>query len=209
MSNPGDPPGYYGLGWNVSTDAQGRTRINHSGAFNSGAATVVSMIPSEDVGIVVLSNSFPIGVPEALAAGFFDLLFEGAITRDWVALYGQFYDAFWKGIIDKYPVYPPLTVPPVPARPLAFYVGTYANDLYGTVEVVPAGRGLAVHLGPKRVSYPLTHYNGDTFTFPPVGENAYTASGAHFAFRPKGPAVAVTIDYYNFEGHGTLSRVGR
>ena len=209
VSSPGNPPGYYGLGWNVSTDAQGRTRINHSGAFNSGAATVVSMIPSEDVGIVVLSNSFPIGVPEALAAGFFDLLFQGAISRDWVALYGQFYARLLERYHRQVPRLPALTVPPVPARALAFYVGTYGNDLYGTVEVVPAGRGLAVRLGPKRVTYPLTHYNGDTFIFSPVGENAYVPSGAHFAFRPKGPATAVTIDYYNFEGHGTLSRVGR
>jgi CubicO group peptidase (beta-lactamase class C family) len=210
LTNPGGAsPSYYGLGWNVSTDAQGRMRINHSGAFNSGAATVVTMYPTEDVGIVVLSNSFPIGVPEALAAGFFDLLFEGGITRDWVSLYGQFYAGFWQDIIDKYPVYPPLTVPPVPARPLASYVGTYANDLNGAIEVVPSGRGLAIRLGPKQVTYPLTHYTGDIFIFPVVGENAYVPSGAHFAFHPKGPATAVTIDYYNFEGHGTLSRVGR
>jgi hypothetical protein len=209
VSNPGNPPGYYGLGWNVSTDAHGRTRINHSGAFNSGAATVVSFVPSEDVGIVVLTNSFPIGVPEALAAGFFDLVFEGAITRDWVALYGQVYDEFWKGIIDEYPVYPPPPVPPVPARPLAFYAGTYANDLNGSVEVVPAGRGLALRLGPNKVTYPLTHYDGDTFLFLPVAENAYTASGARFAFGPRGPATRVTIDYYNFDGQGTLTRVGQ
>jgi hypothetical protein len=207
--SPGDPPGYYGLGWNVSTDAKGRTRINHSGAFNSGAATVISMIPSEDVGIVVLTNSFPIGAPEAVAASFFDLVFEGAITRDWVALYGQVFDDFWKAIIDRYPVYPPPPFPPVPARPLAFYAGTYANDLYGCVEVVPAGRGLDLRLGPKRVTYPLRHYDSDTFTFLPVAENAYTVSGAHFAFGRRGPATGVTIDYYNLEGQGTLTRVGR
>jgi hypothetical protein len=209
VNNPGNPPGYYGLGWNVSTDAQGRTRINHSGAFNSGAATVVSFVPSEDVGIVVLTNSFPIGVPEAIAAGFFDLLFQGEIQRDWVALYGQVYADFWKNIIDKYPVYPPLPGPPAPARPLALYAGTYANELYGAVEVVPAGRGLAVKLGPRKVTYPLTHYNGDTFLFLPVAENAFTASGDRFTFGRGGPVTGVTIDYYNFEGKGTLTRVGR
>src|SRR5262249_3798335 len=140
---------------------------------------------------------------------FFDLVFEGAITRDWVALYGQVFDDFWKSIIDRYPVYPPPPVSPVPARPLAFYAGTYANDLHGCVEVVRAGRGLALRLGPKRVTYPLTHYDGDTFTFLPVAENAYTVSGAHFAFGRRGPATEVTIDYYNFEGQGTLTRVGR
>ena len=169
---------------------------------------MITFYPTEDVGIVVLSNAFPIGLPEALAAGFFDLLFEGTVTRDWVALYGQFYADFWQGIVDQYPVYPP-PAHPAPARPLASYTGTYANALYGSVEVVRAGRGLAVRLGPNRVTYPLTHHDGDTFTFPPVGENAYTASGAHFAFGTRGPARGVTIDYYNTEGRGTLTRAGR
>jgi uncharacterized protein DUF3471 len=161
------------------------------------------------VGIVVLTNSSPIGFPEAIAGGFFDLVFMGMLTRDWVAVAEQALANLLKPVLDKYPVYPPPPVPPVPARPLAFYAGTYANDLYGSVEVVPAGRGLALRLGPKRVTYPLTHYNGDTFTFLPVAENAYTASGARFAFGTRGPARGVTIDYYNPEGQGTLTRVGR
>ncbi len=72
-----DTGGQYGLGWNVSTDAEGRLRLNHSGAFNSGAATVITYYPTEDVGIVVLSNSYPISLPEAIADGFFDLLYKG------------------------------------------------------------------------------------------------------------------------------------
>lgn len=31
-------PSFYGLGWNVSYDEQGRLRLNHSGAFALGAA---------------------------------------------------------------------------------------------------------------------------------------------------------------------------
>jgi hypothetical protein len=208
VNNPGNPPGYYGLGWNVGTDTSGRLRLNHSGAFNVGAATVISFYPSQDVGIVVLSNSFPIGVPEALSAGFYDLLFHGNITNDWVALYGQFYAGFWKSIRDLYPVYPPPPVPAVLARPLALYTGTYANDLYGGVEVVPSGRGLAIRLGPRQVTYQLGHYNGDLFTFLPVGENAFATSGARFKFGRQGPASTLTIDYYNAEGLGTLSRFG-
>jgi CubicO group peptidase (beta-lactamase class C family) len=34
-------PSFYGLGWNVSYDEQGRLRLNHSGAFALGAATHV------------------------------------------------------------------------------------------------------------------------------------------------------------------------
>ena len=75
----------------------------------------VIYLPTEDVGIVVLSNAFPIGLPEVLAAGFFDPPFEGTVTRDRAALYGQFYADFWQEIVDQYPVYPPPAYP-APAR---------------------------------------------------------------------------------------------
>src|SRR5467141_4762926 len=35
-------PTFYGLGWNVSYDPEGRLRLNHSGAFGLGAATYVN-----------------------------------------------------------------------------------------------------------------------------------------------------------------------
>ena len=41
-----------------------------SGAFTLGAATTFHVIPSANVGIVVLTNAAPIGVPELLAAEF-------------------------------------------------------------------------------------------------------------------------------------------
>ena len=47
--------------------------LNHSGAFDLGAATVVVLVPSEKLGIVVLTNGAPIGVPEAVSADFLDL----------------------------------------------------------------------------------------------------------------------------------------
>jgi CubicO group peptidase (beta-lactamase class C family) len=201
--------GFYGLGWNVATDQAGRTRLNHSGAFNSGAATTITYYPTEDVGIVVLTNGFPIGLPEAIAEGFFDLLYKGSVERDYVGIFGEYFAGFWDEIAAQYPTYPPPPVPARPARPLSFYLGTYSSSLYGNVEVVRAGRGLAVRLGPKRVTYPLTHYSGDLFLFTPVGENAYVPSGASFGFAGRGAARSVTIDYYNTEGQGTLTRAGR
>src|SRR5213595_2908555 len=46
-------PTFYGLGWNVSYDQQGRLRLNHSGAFGLGAATYVNLVPGDQLGIVV------------------------------------------------------------------------------------------------------------------------------------------------------------
>ena len=52
-------PSFYGLGWNVSYDQQGRLRLNHSGGFDLGAAAYVNLIPAEQLGIVVLTNGHP------------------------------------------------------------------------------------------------------------------------------------------------------
>src|SRR5205823_3508902 len=51
-------PSFYGLGWNVSYDQEGRLRLNHSGAFALGAATHVNLVPDEQLGIVVLTNAY-------------------------------------------------------------------------------------------------------------------------------------------------------
>ena len=68
-------PSFYGLGWNVSYDQQGRLRLNHSGAFALGAATHVNLAPSEQLGVVVLTNAYPIGLAEALGTTFLDIAF--------------------------------------------------------------------------------------------------------------------------------------
>jgi CubicO group peptidase (beta-lactamase class C family) len=39
-------PGFYGLGWNVRYDSEGRLELSHSGAFALGAATSVMLVPS-------------------------------------------------------------------------------------------------------------------------------------------------------------------
>ena len=43
-----------------------------------GARTLVTLYPDAKLGIVVLTNAFPTGVPEGLADSFFDLVFDGA-----------------------------------------------------------------------------------------------------------------------------------
>src|SRR5262245_20675173 len=48
-------PTFYGLGWNVGYDQQGRLRLNHSGAFDLGAATYVNLVASKQLGVVVLT----------------------------------------------------------------------------------------------------------------------------------------------------------
>ncbi len=56
---------FYGLGWNVGKTEDGKLQLGHSGAFLLGTSTAVYMIPEEHIGVVVLVNGTPTGVPES------------------------------------------------------------------------------------------------------------------------------------------------
>src|SRR5438045_8840361 len=52
-------PTFYGLGWNVGYDSEGRLCLNHSGASGLGAATYVNLQPAHQLGIGVPTNANP------------------------------------------------------------------------------------------------------------------------------------------------------
>ena len=88
--SPTGLPSFYG--WlNVSYDVRGRLRLNHSGAFALGAATHVNLVPGEQLGIVVLTNAYPIGLAEGLGFMFMDTALYGKPTRDWLALFKKIF----------------------------------------------------------------------------------------------------------------------
>ena len=198
---------FYGLGWNVSYDTHGRVRLSHSGAFNLGTSTNVTLIPGEDLGIVILTNGEPIGVPEAIANSFLDIVQDGGQTVDWPGLFGRIFQS----IRDAEAADFAYTTPPADARPpraLAGYTGTFENDYYGPVTVTEGSGGLSLAIGPQAAPtvYVLTPYDADTFTFVPVGENAVPIAGAAFQRGPGGAVSGVVLDYYDQRGLGTFHR---
>ena len=200
-----DRPGFYGYGFNVGVSASGRTQFGHSGAFYLGAATCFYLVPSAEVGIVVLSNAQPIGAVEAVALAFTDLVQFGAVTRDWLAFLTPAFAHMSAPAGTLAGAEPPAA--PEPAAPEAAYVGTFANDYFGPAEVAAAGTGLVLTLGPARVAFPLEHWTGDTFAMTPRGENAPDGSRSAVTFvRDGGRAVAMTIDLLDEDGLGTFRR---
>jgi CubicO group peptidase (beta-lactamase class C family) len=126
-------PTFYGLGWNVSYDEQGRLRLNHSGAFDLGAAAYVNLVPAEQLGIVVLTNGYPMGIPEALGTTFSDIALHGKPTQDWFPLYKQVYsDPATTGTVLGFNYSKP-PASPAPALKNGAYVGNYANDFFGDI----------------------------------------------------------------------------
>jgi hypothetical protein len=200
-------PNWYGLGMNVSYDEQGRLHLGHSGAFALGNATCIAMVPSEQLGIIVLTNTYPVGVAEAMTLTFMDDALNGKQTQDWVAMLKKVFANPATLGLDKMFDYTKAPDVVAPAAPLAAYLGTYTNDLYGDAYVVQDREGLSILLGPVRTKYALKHYSRDTFTYLPPGENSAGASGVTFTLGPDGSAQSLLVENLNEQGQGSFSRV--
>lgn len=194
------PAAYYGYGFNVGTTAAGRASYSHSGAFGVGASTNFVAVPSTGLAIVALTNGYPIGIPETLTAQFFDIVQFGSIQRDWATLYGRGLAPLLVPEGSLVGVTPPPE--PLPARALSSYTGTYRNDYFGPLQVVSQGDTLALAIGPKPMTLPLTHWDGDVFTFTLRNENANPGTLSKATFSSN----SVTLEYYDENRLGTFVR---
>ncbi|MDX2543765.1 serine hydrolase [Streptomyces sp. WI04-05B] len=202
---PAGRTGFYGLGWNVGYDDEGRLKLGHSGAFAMGAATNVTLLPLENLGIVVLTNGEPIGVPEAIATTFLDTAETGGPTVDWLTFLGPIIKQAAAGERSETDYSKP-PGRPASARANGAYTGTYANDFYGPMSVSAKGDGLVMQLGPKKQKFALRHYDGDTFSYATTGENAVGLSGVTFTVGADGRAGKVRVENLDTSGLGTFTR---
>jgi CubicO group peptidase (beta-lactamase class C family) len=201
-------PTFYGLGWNLEYGRHG-TSWGHAGAFSTGARTVVTLYPDSGLGIVVLCNAFPTGVPEAIADSFFDLVFDGTVSRDWVAGWdGAYAGLFGPAIAAARAAYAAPPEPATPALPDAAYLGTYASAYAGDAVVAAEAGGLVLKLGPGgKTVFPLRHFDRDLFLYGADPELPDLPSALSFAVGPDGRAGALTAESLDSNGLGTFVRV--
>jgi CubicO group peptidase (beta-lactamase class C family) len=169
--------GYYGLGWNVGQDDEGELTLSHSGAFDLGTGTAIYLLPGRQLGIVVLTNGTPVGLPEAVSLSFLDFFRYGNAKRDYLALFRPLFDDLIKETQDSSPDYSKLPPPsnPAPGSGLSAYAGTYVSPYYGTLLIEIKGNQLSLRLPPRDAYYELTHWDGDTFTYYFASENTGVA----------------------------------
>jgi CubicO group peptidase (beta-lactamase class C family) len=197
---------FYGLGWNVGKTEDGKLQLGHSGAFLLGTSTAVYMIPEEHIGIVVLVNGTPTGVPESVCLTFLDYFHDGEQKRDYMSLLRPIFDGMMKESQDVGPDYATLEAPtkPVAAKDLASYSGTYVSTLYGALKIEVKGNRLVLRLPPREAYYELTHWDGDTFTYYFASENAGIARrGVKFLDGGK----RVLIENLAIENDGIFTKV--
>lgn len=199
-------PGFYGLGWNVGYDEQGRLRLSHSGAFALGAATTVYLVPSEELGIVILTNSSPIGVPEGLANTFLDLLLHGKQTQDWLSIFKGLFAQMLKAELGEAADYSKPPAQPAPALADEAYAGTYTNDFFGDIAIIEKDGGLLIQQGPNKMTFPMKHWDRDTFIYQTEGESAIGLSGVTFTIGSNDKATSVLVENLNISGEGAFTR---
>ena len=150
----------YGLGW-VLMDFHGRRVIGHGGGYD-GMISRVAMVPEENLGIVVLSNSMT-GLPTALTYRILDA-FLGDELRDWsaTALVAQNQRRKRNKVrVDRAEL--ERVEGTRPSLGLERYAGLYGSEMYGQV-VVTNDDGLQLRFLPNPdLAGTLRHLHYDTF----------------------------------------------
>jgi CubicO group peptidase (beta-lactamase class C family) len=175
----------YGSGWALS-DYHGRKLIAHGGGYD-GMYSQVMLVPQEQLGVVVLTNSMT-GYPSAATYELIDLALE-LPHRDWsgenLELFRKSRQAF-RDRIDK--AIQPVAKNTKPSHPMTDYQGVFECPMYGQVKVDAAGDQLKIaFLRTPGLTGTLQHLHYDTFVIHWDQQYAWFDEGtAHFVCNANG-----------------------
>lgn len=121
----------YGYGWFI-TEHRGRRMVTHGGNID-GMAALVSFLPDDGVGVVILTNMNQSDITIPLTANLYDRLL-GIAPKDYSAEYLAAAEAYAaQSAAGRTP--PPAAEATRPSLPLAAYVGTYDHPMLGPATV--------------------------------------------------------------------------
>ena len=173
----------YGLAW-VATAYRGHNLVWHNGGID-GFYALLSMLPDDHMGVVILTN-LPNGqTPEVLAYNVYDRLL-GLDPMPW---FDRFKDLEAKG--KKQEEEAKKNKPTDrktgthPSHSLADYAGEYQNPGYGSIKVAVKGDALELSLN-KLGPYPLEHYHYDVFQVPEESDSVAAGEKFQFEMNKKG-----------------------
>ncbi|MDA1229522.1 MAG: serine hydrolase [Planctomycetota bacterium] len=165
----------YGLGWSLS-EYKGRKTVSHGGGYD-GMYSQVLLIPEENLGVVVLTNSMT-GISSALATAIVDEFLGGEKTdRLTQGLKSDSTDraAFYQRIKNATT---PRAEGTQPSRDKQANAGTYRCPLYGDATVGLEDDKLVLRLLPNpELVADLTHLHYDTWVIRWRQEFAWFAEG--------------------------------
>lgn len=161
-SNPTRHFSLYGLGWAIG-DYQGRKVMSHGGGLD-GMISRTALMPEENLGLVILTNSES-ALPPALANQVFDLMLGVAGKRDWCGEALLQARVAEKTIADAHAKILAARVPNAkPSLPLSGYAGTYRCPTYGDVAIAVENGALVLRMVPTpTLVADLEPWHYDTF----------------------------------------------
>ena len=189
-------PSFYGIGWNVGIGDDG-LQLGHSGAFAMGVRTEVSVRLGSGVGLAVLANASPTGLPEAIRYAFWELVHGNEPDRD---TFQMLQDLVASQITPPNQSYTPVHQDQDMSFNMSLYASTYHNDYWGNVPVTyeetqDSSRLLVLHLGTHAFS--LIHLTDHVFAFETVGENKVGESQVIFGVDAENKVRSMEIDFLN------------
>lgn len=167
----------YGLTW-VVTAYRGHNLVWHNGGID-GFYALLSMLPNDHMGVVILTNMPGQPAPEILAYNVYDRLL-GLDQVPWLTRFKdleakqkkQEEESKKNKVSDK-------KAGTHPSHDLKDYVGNFENPGYGLIKIAQKGDAFELTLN-KLGPYPLVHNHYDVFQIP---EDADTpAAGELFQF---------------------------
>lgn len=151
----------YGLGWGLG-DYHGRMRVSHTGGYD-GMLTSISLIPDENLGVVVLTNGTK---SPFMAATYYALdKFLGVDNiKDWSAYLLQRKNESIKNdkrISDRINARVLNTKPIIQAKD---FVGNYTSQVYGKISISEVDDVLKLEFSHSpQLSATLTHWHYDVW----------------------------------------------
>ena len=186
----------YGLGWQLCA-YRGVMMAHHGGAYD-GMVSHTAILPDQQAGVVVLTNSTT-GLADALVYKVLDA-YLGSDDRDWsTEELKRAREDKRRKIEDQSRADTQRVLNTKPSLPLSNYVGTYGGPMYGDAEVkMENGNLVVVFLPNPELTGDLNHWHFDTFevkwrtAFPWFGRGK-----VQFLLDNRGQVVEMKIDVPN------------
>jgi CubicO group peptidase (beta-lactamase class C family) len=152
----------YGLGWDIQ-DYEGRRIVSHTGGTD-GFVTSVTLLPEENLGIVVLTNTDMNGFYQAMKWEIIDA-YLGLPYRDYSQAYLNRYlpgmRSEWEAIAS---LQDSVKMNIEPSVKLKEFEGRYRHEVYGYADLKADGNALVLTLEHhSNLTARLEHVSGDRF----------------------------------------------
>jgi CubicO group peptidase (beta-lactamase class C family) len=155
----------YGLGWFVDS-YRGRLMVSHTGSID-GYYSIVALLPSDGLGVVVLTNRSQQHVPEVVSRWVIDR-FLGLPEINWNARFVAQDEVLREQQVAAEAARDAQREPAIsPSVPIARLAGRYRHPAYGDVVVEASDGALTASF--HGMTGPLEHFRDDVFLFKVAG----------------------------------------